>query len=129
MSNDVSKLGRPFGNRVLVKKIEHEKKGTLILSGNVSTDGRFVKGVIVAIGDPIPNIAGIERDPKLNVGDVILYNPFNAVKIAFPGNQTHYDSMSYNEVLHVFAEKEEDLEIVEQSDLIPRKATANGNFF
>ena len=120
-----NKFGKPFGNRVLVKRIEHEKKGALIISGNVSSDGRFVKGVVVAVGSPIPNIAGIERDPGINEGDVILYNPYNAVKITFPDDQEYYDSMSYNEILHIF---DEDVEIVKNEDLIPNKPDT-GNFF
>ena len=119
------KLGRPFGNRVLVKRIEHEKKGSLILSGTQSADGRFVKGIIVAVGDPIPNLAGIERDPGLNIGDVILYNPHNAIKITFPDNTQYYDSMSYNEILHIF---DEVVDIVESNDLIPDRKVA-GSFF
>jgi co-chaperonin GroES (HSP10) len=122
---DKTKLGRPFGNRVLVKRIEHEKKGTLILSGSQSSDGRFVKGIIVAVGDPIPNLAGIERDPGIKTGDVILYNPYNAVKISFPDNTEYYDSMSYNEILHIF---DETVEIVDRADLIPKENRA-GNFF
>ena len=129
MSEEAVKLGRPFGNRVLVKQIEHEKKGNLILSGNVSTDSRFVKGVIVAVGEKIPNIVGVERDPGLSVGDVILYNPFNGVKITFPGDRNPYFSLPYSEILHIFAEKIEDLQVVENDELIPREATKNGNFF
>jgi len=125
MSEDL-KLGRPFGNRVLVQRIEHEKKGQLILSGNMSTDGRFVKGIVVSVGDPIPNIAGIERDPGIKVGEVILYNPYNAVKISFPGNNKYYDSMSYNEILHVF---EDEVDLVGQEDLIPKDQQSPGKFF
>lgn len=124
--SEEKKLGRPFGNRVLVQRIEHEKKGQLILSGNMSSDGRFVKGIVVAVGDPIPNLAGIERDPGIRVGDVILYNPYNAVKISFPGDTTYYDSMSYNEILHVFDEK---VDVVTQEELIPKTQQAPGQFF
>ncbi|MFA5403413.1 MAG: hypothetical protein WC358_00590 [Ignavibacteria bacterium] len=124
--SEEKKLGRPFGNRVLVQRIEHEKKGQLILSGNMSSDGRFVKGIIVAVGDPIPNIAGIERDPGIKVGEVILYNPYNAVKISFPGDITYYDSMSYDQILHVF---DETVDLVEHSDLIPKDQQRAGNYF
>lgn len=120
------KLGRPFGNRVLAERIEHEKKGSLILSGNISSDGHFVKGVIVAVGDPIPNIAGIERDPGIKVGDIIMYNQYNTVKIKFPEDTKHYDSLSYNEILHIFQESPD---IVKSEDLIPKTESDPGKFF
>lgn len=120
----MSKIGRPFGNRVLVQNIEHEKHGEIILSGIQSQDGRFVKGVIVAVGSPIPNLAGIERDPGLAEGDVILYNINNAVKINIPGDRTTYHSMSYNEILHIFDEKIENIQVVNSGDLVPRTTQA-----
>jgi len=118
-ANDELKV-RPYGNKVLVERIKHEQKGSIILHGNNSADGRFVKGVIKAVGDPIPNLAGLLLDPNLNVGDVILYNFHCATPVAIPNGKT-YDAVPYHEVLAIFTDE---IKIISDEDLIPSAARA-----
>jgi co-chaperonin GroES (HSP10) len=117
---------RPFGNKVIVERVENEKKGSLILKGTNSEDGRFVKGIILAVGDPIPNIVGLMIEPKLNKGDVVLYNFYNATPISVPGVTKKLDSVPYHEILAIF---EGTIEVVADEDLIPSdRRKENGSF-
>ena len=126
MSSSESKLLgiKPYGNKVLVERVEHEKKGSLIISGNQSNDGRFVKGIVLAVGDPIPNIAGVLLDPNIHVNDVILYNLYNAIPVKIPGDTKSYDAVPYHEILVTF---EGGVDMVRSEDLIPKKP-GNGLF-
>lgn len=116
---------RPFGSKVIVERVEHEKKGNLILAGTNSEDGRFVKGIILAVGDPIPNIAGVMIEPKLSVGDVVLYNYYNATPIKVPGVTKKLESVPYHEILAIF---EGTIDIVDAQDLIPNRETIKSVF-
>jgi len=122
----MSSIGvRPFGSKVIVERISHEKKGNLILAGTNSEDGRFVKGIILAVGDPIPNIAGVMIEPKLAVGDVVLYNYYNATPIKVPDVAKRLESVPYHEILAIF---EGPIEIVEDKDLIPDRENIKSVF-
>lgn len=91
---------RPYGGKVLVKEITHEvSKSKMILSGSMSDDGRFVKGLVIAVGDPIPNLAGITIDPKISEGEYIMYNKLNSVKVDFEGQS--YKVLPYSEIMVV----------------------------
>lgn len=116
---------RPYGNKVLVERIKHEKKGSIIIHGNNSADGRFVKGVIKAVGDPIPNLAGLLLSPNLHVGEVILYNFHCATPVAIPNGKT-YDAVPYHEVLAIFTDE---VQIISDEELIPSTARASAGSF
>lgn len=116
---------RPYGNKVLVIEVEKEKAGSeLILFGNtISNDNRFVKGLVIAVGDPIPNLAGILIQPNINVGDIVVYNKMNALEITHLNKK--YKVVPYHEVQAILVEDSSKF-ITSDESLIPRN-TKNMN--
>lgn len=111
---------RPYGNKVLVVEIDKEVSSAaqlIVLNSGMGSDNRFVKGLVKAVGDPTPNIAGILIDPKINVGDVVVYNRHNALEITH--QQKKYKIVPYHEIQAVL---DEDVSkyLTEGEDIIPR---------
>ena len=110
---------RPYGNKVLVIQVDKEKSQSdlIVFGSTMSNDGRFVKGVIVAVGDPIPNLAGILLEPKVNVGDIIVYNKLNALEISHKNKK--YMVVPYHEIQAVI-EEDSSKYILGDEEIIPR---------
>ena len=117
---------RPYGNKVLVVEIDKEKTASELIVFNTSIgseDNSFVKGLVVAVGDPIPNLAGILIQPNINVGDVVVYNKFNASGLKHENK--NYKVLPYHEVQAILIEDTSKY-ITSDESLIPRN-TKNMN--
>lgn len=117
---------RPYGNKILVVEIDKEKTASEIIVFNASIgseDNKFVKGLVVAVGDPIPNLAGILIQPNINVGDVVVYNKFNALGLKHENK--NYKVLPYHEVQAILIEDTSKY-ITSDESLIPRN-TKNMN--
>lgn len=117
---------RPYGNKILVVEIDKEKSSAsdLIVFGSaMGSDNKFVKGLVVAVGDPIPNLAGILIQPNINVGDVVVYNKFNALELKHENK--NYKVLPYHEVQAILIEDTSKY-ITSDESLIPRN-TKNMN--
>ena len=127
MENYMSKeLGiRAYGNKILVAEVEYEKTTSmLITTGTVSGDARFLKGIVVGVGDPIPNLAGILIEPKIKVGDVVVYNKYNTVEIEYKNKK--YKVVPYHEVQAIMSEDTEKFITTNDSPVIPHKNRPQG---
>lgn len=111
---------RPYGNKVLVVEIDKEvssKAQLIVLNAGMGEDNRFVKGLVKAVGDPIPNIAGVFIDPKIKVDDVVVFNKHNAVGIEHENKK--YKLVPYHEIQAVLTEDTSKY-LTSGEDLIPR---------
>ena len=116
---------RAYGNKILVAEVEYEKTTSmLITTGTVSDDVRFLKGVVVGVGDPIPNLAGILIEPKINVGDVVVYNKYNTVEIEYKNKK--YKVVPYHEVQAIMNEDTEKFITTNDAPVIPHKNRPTG---
>ena len=110
---------RPYGNKVLVVEIDKEKTASelIVLGSAIGSDNRFVKGLVLAVGDPIPNLAGILIQPNINVDDVVVYNRHNALEISHENKK--YKVVPYHEVQAILTEDTSKY-ITSDENLIPR---------
>lgn len=110
---------RPYGNKILVVEIDKEKTASelILFQTGVGADNRFVKGLVLAVGDPIPNLAGILIQPNINVDDVVVYNKHNALEITHNGKK--YKVVPYHEVQAILSEDISKF-ITSDESLIPR---------
>lgn len=110
---------RPYGNKILVVEIDKEKTASelIVLGSAVGSDNRFVKGLVLAVGDPTPNLAGLLIQPNINVGDVVVYNRHNALEITHDSKK--YKVVPYHEVQAILTEDTSKY-ITSDENLIPR---------
>jgi chaperonin GroES len=70
---------KPLGNRVLVRKIEEEEEGGIILPEEAKKDEDYVRALVLEIG----------TDDKIEVkkGDKVLLSGFSGTKVKIEGEE------------------------------------------
>ena len=74
-----------LGDRVLIRKIETEKKsagGLVVLTGD---DVHTPKGLVLKVGDGKLNKAGVLIPPSVKVDDVVMYTPGAGLAVKIDG--------------------------------------------
>jgi len=74
----VKVICRPLGDRMIVRRLEEEQKGLIIIPGSVKEPSE--KGVVVAIGP-----GRFEEPTVIKEGDVVMFNKIGMVEIEIEG--------------------------------------------
>lgn len=78
---------RPLHDRVVVKRLEEEKKsaGGIVIPGTAAEKPQ--RGEVVAVGNGKPLDNGEVRAPDVKVGDSVLFGKFSGTEVKIDGDE------------------------------------------
>jgi chaperonin GroES len=88
MANENVIKAKPLGDRIIIKEMlaEETTQGGIILASSVVQD--LLKGKVEAVGEGLYTQTGVKIPMTVEVGDVVLYNKFNATELRL-GNEVY----------------------------------------
>jgi chaperonin GroES len=91
---------KPLHDKVLVKRLEEEKKtaGGIIIPDN-STE-KPVQGEIIAVGSGYRNTDGSKTSLEVKAGDKVLFGKYSGSEVKVEGNE--FIIMKEDEILGIF---------------------------
>jgi len=70
---------KPLGNRVLVKRLEEEEAGGIVLPADVERDEKYIKAEVIEVGTA--------EKIEVTKGDKVILSSFGGTEIEFDGEE------------------------------------------